>query len=153
MEDAFLWMTENAHWLWWSVGVVLLTGEMVVPGVYLLWLGLASAVTGIFAWVAPGLEFEGHGLIFAVLATISIYIGNRYFYKQASEIDDAEVNVRGRGYVGKTFTVVEPIKDGRGHVQVGDSRWLAHGPDMPKGARAHVIAVEGTVLMVEAVEE
>lgn len=153
MEETLLWMTENAHWLWLSVGVVLLAGEMVLPGVYLLWLGLAAAVTGIYAWMAPGLGFEGHGLIFAVLAIISIYIGNRFFYQRSAEIDDAQVNVRTKKLVGQKFMVVEPIKNGRGHVRVGDSRWLAEGPDMPKGAMAHVTAVEGTVLMVEAVED
>ncbi len=150
MEDSFIWMTENAHWLWWSVGVVLLAGEMLIPGVYLLWIGLAAAITGIFAWAAPGLEFEGHGLIFAVLATISIYVGNRFFYQRASTIADSQVNDRGKSFVGRQFLVVETIKNGQGHVQVGDSRWMARGPDMPKGTMVNVTSVDGTVLVVEA---
>jgi len=150
MEDTIVWMTENAHWLWWSIGVVLLAGEMLIPGVYLLWIGLAAAITGVFAWSAPGLEFEGHGLIFAVLATISIYVGNRFFYQRASTIDDSQVNDRGKSFIGRQFLVVETIKNGQGHVQVGDSRWMARGPDMPKGTMANVTSVDGTVLVVEA---
>jgi len=151
MEDMIIWMTENAHWLWWSTGVVLLAGEMLIPGVYLLWIGLAAAITGIFAWAAPALEFEGHGLIFAVLATISIYVGNRFFYQRASTIDDTEVNDRGKSFIGNQYLVVEAIKNGHGHVQVGDSRWMARGPDLPKGVMVNVTSVDGTVLVVEAV--
>lgn len=153
MEETGIWMTENAHWLWWSAGVLLLAGEMIIPGVYLLWIGLAAGVTGVFAWLAPGLEFEGHGLVFAVLAAISIYLGNRFFYRRVDTIADSVVNARGNSYIGKKFVVVEPIKNGQGHVQVGDSRWLAQGPDLPKGALVHVTSVEGTVLVVEAAED
>ena len=150
MQDVMNWMADNADWLWWSVGVVLLAGEMILPGVYLLWIGLASLVTGVVAWLFPGWGFEGHGMMFAALATLSIYLGNRFFYQKAALIEDAEVNVRGKRFVGKVFEVVEPIKNGQGHVQVGDSRWMAQGPDMKKGALAKVVSVDGTVLMVEA---
>lgn len=153
MEDTMVWMTENAHWLWWSIGVVLLAGEMLVPGVYLLWIGLAATITGIFAWALPSLEFEGHGLIFAILATISIYVGNRFFYSRASTIAKSKVNDRGKSFVGQQFLVVEAIKNGKGHVQVGDSRWMAKGPDIPKGTMANVTSVDGTILVVEAVRD
>lgn len=153
MQETLNWMAQNADWLWWSVGIVLLAGEMVLPGVYLLWIGLASLVTGVFAWVFPGWGFEGHALVFAILATASIYIGHRFVYRPGSSVSNTEVNMRGSGYVGKTFEVVEPIKNGRGHVQVGDSRWLARGPDLEKGAIAKVISVEGTVLVVEAAKD
>ncbi len=151
MEDTLVWMTENAHWLWLSGGLVLLSGEMILPGAYLLWIGLAATATGGFAWLAPGWEFAGHGLIFAVLATISIYVGNRFFYRNPSILADSLVNDRGQSFIGQQFLVVETIKNGRGHVQVGDSRWMAQGPDMPKGAMAKVSSVDGTVLVVEAV--
>jgi len=153
MEDYFPWMVENAHWLWWSVGVLLLAGEMVIPGVYLLWLGLAAAVTGFFAWLLPGLEYEGHALIFAVLGTVSIYIGHRFFYGKLGPKAEMPVNMRGQQHVGKTYIVVEPIENGRGHVTVGDSRWLAEGPDTAVGKKVRVISVEGTILRVESVSE
>ena len=151
MDESLNWMAQNAHWLWWSAGVVLLAGEMLIPGGYLLWLGVASAVTGIVAWLAPSLGFAGHGIIFAILATVSIYVGNRFVYKQKQGTPTTDVNVSGKRFIGKKFVVVETIENGRGHVQVGDSRWLAEGPDAAKGTQVHVTAVEGTVLMVEPV--
>ena len=153
MEEQLAWMVENAHWLWWSAGVLLLAGEMVIPGVYLLWIGLAAAVTGVFAWMFPGLEFEGHGLVFAALSTASIYIGHRYVYGKMGPRPEMVVNKRGHQHVGKTYVVVEAIENGRGHVTVGDSRWLAEGPDTTEGEKVRVISVEGTILKVESVND
>lgn len=153
MADLFTWMIENAHWLWWSVGVLLLAGEMLVPGVYLLWIGLAAAVTGVIAWIMPGLEFEGHGLIFAALGTASIYIGHRFFYSRRGPEPETPVNTGGQRHVGKIYNVIEPIENGRGHVSVGDSRWLAEGPDSAVGEKVRVISVEGTILKVESVRD
>jgi len=153
MEDYFPWMVENAHWLWWSAGILLLAGELAAPGVYLLWIGLAASVTGVFAWGFPGLEFEGHGLIFAVLSTASIYIGHRFFYGERGPAEDMTVNRRGQNHVGKVYVVVEALENGRGHVTVGDSRWLAEGPDTAVGEKVRVISVEGTILKVESVRE
>lgn len=152
MELSLDWMIENAHWLWWSAGVVLLAGEMLMPGVYLLWIGLASAATGIVAWTIPSMGFAGHGIVFAILAIASIYIGNRFVYKRQPVAPLTDVNVNGKRFIGKKFVVVETIKNGRGHVQVGDSRWLAEGPDVAKGTQVYVTAVDGTVLVVEPVD-
>ena len=36
----------DAHWLWFAIGLVLAGAEMLVPGVYLMWLAMAAlAVT------------------------------------------------------------------------------------------------------------
>lgn len=153
MEEYLPWMIENAHWLWLSAGVILLAGEMVLPGVYLMWIGIAAVITGGFAWVAPDLGFEGHGLAFAVLGAASIYLGNEYFYKRRKEQPAMTVNTRGQSHIGKTYTLVTAIKGGRGQVQVRDSQWPAEGPDLPKGTRVKVKAVDGIVLMVEAAED
>lgn len=43
----------------------------------------------------------------------------------------------------------EPIVGGRGRIKVGDTVWIAEGPDMPIGAHAKVTGTRGTVLVVE----
>ena len=42
-----------------------------------------------------------------------------------------------------------PILNGRGRVTLGDGSWLVVGPDMVKGAKVRVKAVNGTELSVE----
>lgn len=153
MEDLLAWSAANAHWLWWGIGLLLLAGEMVIPGVYLLWIGIAGLATGLVAFFMPGMGFDGHGLVFAVFGTASIYLGNKYFYARFKEAGEPLVNRRGRSHVGRIYVVCSAIINGRGHVSVGDSRWLAEGPDAPEGARVKVTSVEGTVLMVEPVQD
>ena len=49
-------------------------------------------------------------------------------------------------------TVAEPIVHGRGRVAVGDSVWLARGPELDAGERVSVVAVDGAVLIVAPVD-
>ena len=37
----------EAHWVWLTIGVLLAGLEMLVPGVYLIWLGIAAIITGV----------------------------------------------------------------------------------------------------------
>jgi len=67
------------------------------------------------------------------------------------ETSDSGLNRRGERLVGQRVKVVESIVDGRGHVQVGDSPWLATGPDAAEGSMVLVIGVDGATLMVEPV--
>jgi len=59
------------------------------------------------------------------------------------------LNRRGASYVGRTFTLKEPIVDGNGLLHVDDSRWKVEGDDMPAGTKVKVTAIDGTVLKVE----
>ncbi|WCL53640.1 NfeD family protein [Gimibacter soli] len=152
MELESGWLVANAHWLWWGAGLLLLAGEMVLPGVYLLWIGIAGIITGAFAFIWPGSGLEGQGVVFAVLAGASIYIASRYIYSRDTSSTVTSVNRKGQGHVGKVYVVVDAIANGRGHVQVGDSRWLAEGPDAAVGTPVRVVAVDGIVLIVAPLE-
>ena len=153
MEAFMGWAVENAHWLWWGIGVLLLAAEMVIPGVYLLWIGIAGLATGLLAFFMPDLGFDGHGLAFAILGAASIYIGNRFFYARLHEEGEPIVNTRGQSHIGKIYIVSDAIVNGRGHVTVGDSRWLAEGPDSAEGTRVKVTSINGIVMNVEPVED
>lgn len=148
MNEFITFASENTAYMWLAVGVLLLVGEMVVPGVYLLWIGLAAAITSGAAFLFPSWGFEGHGLVFAILSIVSIYIGRRYFYGTGNIEPDQDVNTMGSNHIGKVYVVAEDIENGRGHVQVGDSQWLAEGPDASAGTKMRVTGIEGTVLKV-----
>jgi membrane protein implicated in regulation of membrane protease activity len=45
--------------------------------------------------------------------------------------------------------VEQAIQNGRGKVRVGDTQWLAEGPDLPAGTRVKVTAAKGSLLVVE----
>ena len=65
----------------------------------------------------------------------------------------AVYQLRSQGYKGRIVTVSEAFRDGEGRVLVGDSPWLASGPDLPLGATAKIVGADGSRLVVAAVDE
>ena len=52
--------------------------------------------------------------------------------------------------IGAQGVVCVPIENGQGKVRLGDSVWLADGPNLPEGAYVIVKSVRGTRITVEA---
>ncbi len=140
----------DAHWIWLTLGVLLAGLEMVVPGVYLIWLAGAAIITGALTYVL-GLSPTIQVIDFVFLSMIIVFSVRRWLRDQPIVSSDPLLNRRGARLVGQTALVAEAIEDGSGRVRVGDGEWLARGPDMPVGARVRIAATEGTVLIVEAI--
>jgi len=54
------------HYWWWVLALVLIAGEVMAPGFFLLWIGIAAAVMGIVTWVVPGLGVIAQAVLFVV---------------------------------------------------------------------------------------
>jgi len=133
-------------WVWAAAAAALAGIEVMLPGVFMIWLAAAAAVTALLAWlIAPGWEVQM--VIFAVLAGASV-IAARQLVLKPRRAADPVLNRRADRMIGTIVTVIEPITSGQGRVQVGDSPWPAAGPDQPAGARVRVVAVNGTTLEV-----
>ena len=61
----------NVYHVWWIAALVLIAAEMIAPGFFLLWIGIAAAVMGVVTWLLPGLGWLGQSILFAVLAVAS----------------------------------------------------------------------------------
>ncbi|HMM65109.1 MAG TPA: NfeD family protein, partial [Mesorhizobium sp.] len=48
--------------------------------------------------------------------------------------------------IGRTATLAEPIREGRGRIQLGDTLWRVSGPDLPAGTRVRVTGASDTEL-------
>ena len=136
----------NSHWYWLVGGLGLLTLEMLLPGVYLVWVGLAALLTGLLAFVVPLPAEIG---AFAVLSVAATYLGRRWYHDHPVVSTDPLLNDRAARLVGEIVTVVEPVDGGRGRVVVGDGVWSARGPSAAKGARVRVVDTDGQMLIVE----
>ncbi|MGE4324208.1 MAG: NfeD family protein [Sphingobium sp.] len=138
------------HW-WWLVFAALLgIGEIVIPGVFLIWIAVAAALTGLAALTLP-LGIPEQILVFALLCIAAVWGGRRWYAANPVASQDPMLNDRTARLVGETVTVVETITGGEGRVKVGDSVWTAHGPDAAVGERVRIRAAEGTILQVERV--
>ena len=140
-------------WHWWVLALVLVIVEMIAPGMFLLWIGAAAAVTGLIMFVADSVgwqvSWQLQFVIFGVLAVASVAAAKYYVKRNPIETDNATLNRRGSQYVGRVFNLEEGIVNGIGKVRVGDSVWRVEGPDLPAGDRVKVVAVDGTILRVE----
>ncbi len=138
----------NAHWGWLALGLLLAVGEMAIPGVFLIWLAGAAIVTGLVSWVVPigpALQI----VLFVGLALVSVFMGRNWLRANPIESADPKMNDRGARAVGETVLVTQVIEGGSGRVRLGDSEWLARGPDAEPGTRMRVAGHDGAVLLVE----
>lgn len=136
------------HWGWLVFAALLGMGEVVIPGVFLIWVALAAAVTGLLALVLP-ISVPLQLLLFAGLCLLSVWGGRRWYTSNPVDSQDPLLNDRTARLVGEVVTVVEAINNGRGRVKVGDSVWSCSGPDAPAGAIVRVTGARASVLMVE----
>jgi inner membrane protein len=140
----------SSFWFWLGAGLVLLTLEALLPGVFLIWLGLAALATGIITWLAP-LSIPASLVLFAVLGLASILIGRKVQSGQKTEVTDAPfLNDRGKAMVGKIYALESAIVEGAGSVRIGDSVWRVTGADAAIGTHVKITGMDGSTLLVEA---
>jgi inner membrane protein len=132
---------------WWGlIGGVLLCLELLIPGIFLMWIGLAACAVALVV-LAVTLSQVSQLLLFAGFSLVAGVIGWRW-YRRAAAHDDGPVMEPGSVYVGQVGTVVEPLRHGRGKVRLHDSLWLAEGNDADVGAAVRVTGQHGSVLLV-----
>lgn len=137
------------HWGWLIFAALLGIAEVMIPGVFLIWVAIAAAITGLVALALPiGLPVQL--LLFAALSLVAVYAGRRWYVDNPVPSSDPLLNDRSARLIGQNVTVVDPIVGGEGRVKVGDSVWSATGPDATAGARMRVTGVDGTILRVES---
>ncbi|MEI8178181.1 NfeD family protein [Aestuariivirga sp.] len=147
MEQLFPFL---GNWVWFVAAGIFLLLELLSPGVFFIWLGVAAALTGI-ADNIQNLPWQGELALFAVLAVVSVISGRRFYNGPAMEpADNPFLNRRQLGYVGRSFTLKQPIVNGRGKLTIEDTVWEIEGPELEAGTRIRVTAVNDMTLVVAA---
>jgi membrane protein implicated in regulation of membrane protease activity len=136
-------------WHWWILGLMLAVVEVLAPGAFFMWFGLAAGVTGLILLVLPALDWHYQLLAFAVLAVAAVIAGRSVMRRQTRLRAPSSLNRRGEQYVGRVFTVEQAIVNGRGSIRVDDSIWRAEGPDTAAGESVRVVKAGSSVLRVE----
>jgi inner membrane protein len=141
---------EQNGWFWMAAAAVLFMAEAAIPGVFLMWFGLAAAIIGLVLFMAPGMTIAWQVALFAVASAMCVAIGRQVWGSyQNPPSDKPDLNLRSNQYIGQVFELTEAIRDGRGRAAVGDGIWMVKGPEMPAGARVRVTGADGTMLVVE----
>lgn len=131
--------------------LALALAELVAPGVFLVFVAVAAAITGLMLLALPDLPAIGQLAAFAAWSGVAVAVGRRWYHDHPVASDDALLNDRASRLLGEIVTVETAIEHGRGRVRVGDGAWAARGPDAAVGRGMRVVAVDGAVLVVESV--
>lgn len=142
----------ESGWLWAIAGVLLLAVELVAPGFFFFFIGVAALATGVLT-LSFGLGTPAQVLSFALLAALSVYVGRKRYSVPGAPNLDPLLNDRGGRLVGRTVEVIEPVSARGGRVRVGDSVWSARGKPAAAGSSVRVTGIDGNCLTVEPVEE
>jgi len=146
------WLESLAYWHWLVLGVVLGIIEVFAPGAFFLWLGISAGIIGILIWLLPAVSWEIQILLFAVLSIASVVIARRYLNFHPLQTDLPNLNQRGQQYVGRVFTLKEPVINGQGKIRVDDSTWKITCDDCESGTKVVINGVDGVVLRADVVQ-
>lgn len=139
------------HYGWWLLALVLVGLELMLPGYFMLWIGIAAAAMGVILTFLPDLSLLSEAVLFTVLSLVSCFVYWK-FVRRALDAPSEQplLNRRAEQHIGRRYVLDTAIVNGKGKARVGDSRWLVEGPDLPAGAAIEVVGVEGTTLKVRA---
>ncbi|MBA3041389.1 MAG: NfeD family protein [Alphaproteobacteria bacterium] len=146
-------VAELGPWSWWLLGLLLLAAELLLPGVFLVWIGIGAIATGVLSlllWETALWGWQIQLLVFAALAVVATLLGRRLLSKSDQVTDEPLLNQRGASLVGRTATLQEPIAEGRGRIRLDDTHWPVLGPDLPVGTKVRIVSWNGRDLTVEA---
>ena len=140
----------NGHWSWIVAGLILLALELLLPGGFLLWMGISGIITGLVTMFQP-IGWPLQWLIFGVLSLVTIAIWVRWNRSRPAPTDRPYLNRRADHLVGQEAVLEQAIVQGFGRVALGDTVWRVSGADLPVGQRVRIVGSEGAVLKVEAI--
>jgi hypothetical protein len=139
------------HYGWWLLALLLIGAEILAPGFFMLWIGVAAAVMGVVLLVLPDLSFPMQVVVFVVLSLASCFLYWKFIrHARDARTDQPLLNRRAEQYVGRRYVLDSAIVNGHGKARVGDSLWLVEGPELPAGSPIEVVSVDGTTLKVRA---
>ncbi len=146
------WLTTWTAWHWLILGFVLLIAEILIPGIFLLWWGLAAVVVaGLMAFVTA-LTLPLSGVIYAVLATILSIMWWKYQHgRDQADEKHSVLNQRNHAMLASRGVVQEMGDNGIGRGRFGDTTWRIQGSGLNIGDTVEVRAVQGITLIVKKI--
>ena len=140
-------MDIEPDWIWLIGGLVLLIAEIVAPGVFLVFIGAAAIVTGLFV-AALSLGTPAALTLFAIYTALGLFVGRRFYARAGTPSSDSLLNDRAGRLVGKRVIVTQAIDEQGGRVKIGDSEWSARGAPAPVGSQVRILGTQGNCLEV-----
>ncbi|HXB98350.1 MAG TPA: NfeD family protein [bacterium] len=145
---------------WWAVGLglLLMTGELLVPATVFLWTGVACLLVALPLALIPDFTLLSALLVWMVLSVALVVAAKLYNKGHLASGDryKAEVppNRYGNEFVGMTTTLKKDSSEGQARVDLKGANWGVKLPkgDLKAGAKIKITAVDGIYLVGEPVD-
>ncbi len=124
MTDMFVSL---GNWNWLIFGFILMALEVLAPGIFLFWLGLAALLVGLISFTVA-VSWQIQLVMFAVFAAAAVPVWRRLARPKPEANASPFLNKRTEALLGREFTLEKPIIDGSGTVRIGDTVWRVAGP-------------------------
>jgi hypothetical protein len=139
-------------WSWLILSGLVLLGETLGAAGFLLGISAAAFITGVIAFVAPGLDWRLQAAIFAGLSLLMTALYWWRFKRFNETTDQPQLNQRIKQMIGSTHLLAEACDAGEGRLQIGDTLWrIRCAAPLAAGTRVRVSGADGMTLLVEAV--
>ena len=144
------YLTTLGNWSWLILATIFFVLELMVPGAFMLWLGLSAVLVGVISFFVVW-SWQFQLVAFAVFALASIPLWRRVARRVEKPVDQPFLNRRPEAFVGREFTLEKPIVAGNGTVKIDDTIWRLSGPDCAGGSRVKVVRADAATLVVEPI--
>lgn len=145
------WMDPRT--IWFLVGLVALIGEVIVPGVFLIFFGFGAWLTAALLFMAPLLGPAWQLAVFLAASVTSLLLFRRkltvLFYDRRLKPHNLPDELESE-FIGQKVSVLDDINPPHpGRVILNGSSWLALADEpVAKGAVVEVINRDGLTLKV-----
>jgi membrane protein implicated in regulation of membrane protease activity len=140
-------------WLWMALAAVLLIGEILTAGFFLLWFSVGAAAAGVLAMLGVG--HVAQLIVFSLLSGILFVFGRRFADRVTAK---QPPGIGADRFVGMAGIVLEEIDNyaNSGKIRIAQDIWRAGSEDgdvIPVDSRIRVIRIEGTRAFVRTIEK
>lgn len=136
-----------AFWHWWVLAIALVVLEIFISGAVFLSMSIAAGMVGLVIWAYPPLPWTYQWSGFVVITVISLLLWQPPLNRSPLFNDDPRRNRRGEQYIGRTFILDEPLKDGNGTIEIDGVTWNLRGHNCKANSRILITGVDGTTLL------
>lgn len=144
----FLASFESWHWL--SLGMLVLILEILGAGGFMLGIGVASLCIALILVIFPNLAWYWQFILFAVLSIAITLVYWKKFRKFNNQTEQPLLNSRVARLIGRSVSLLTPIQNGLGKIQVEDALWtVSCSQELPQGSIVDIVDADGMTLVVK----
>jgi len=140
--------------IWFILGIILLSVELIAPGVFAIFFVAASFVTGLISLVIDNLLAQ---MAIFTLTSFIIIIFGKPFLQKFFHVNKVEKNSTIDALIGKEAIITQSFANGeRSLVKVDGEVWSAKGIDnnlFLEGERVIIKRIEGVTAVVEKINK